>query len=163
MLVLTCYSFYLLHAAFSILLSAVEAVISDESFKLESSIASEVLRVGQQMYQWLKESSSFTPAEMFAKSVVCQLQSCIPPHGMFKTRREWTWSNYHQLRCSSGYIQAWKSFLDKSLGTPGHPIFWQSVGDSIFKSLIKKSFPVVRHDAVVEDTPTINHQEMNAL
>ena len=158
--------FYFLHAVFSLLLASVEAVTRDESFKVESSIASEVLKIGRQLQQWLKESTNVAPAEVFAKSVVCQLQSCIPASGRsksVKTRREWTWSNYHQLRCSSGYISAWKNFLCKSIGTLGHPIFWQSVGDGIFKSLIKKSFPVIRQEAAVEAAPTISHQEMNTL
>jgi len=99
-------------------------VIGDESFKVESKIASEVLKVGQKAYQWLKES---TNAELFAKSVVHQLKSCIPARGRFKSvqaRREWMWSNYHQVRCSSVYISAWKIFLCQNLGTPGRPIFW---------------------------------------
>jgi len=154
--------------AFSLLLCAVEAVIGDESFKVESKIASEVLKVGQKAYQWLKEPTNVNQAELFAKSVVYQLESCIPTRGRFKSvqaRRERMWSNYHHVRCSSVYISAWKIFLCQNLGTPGHPIFWQCVGDRIFKSLIKKSFPVIRQEAEVDDTitPTISYQEMNAL
>ena len=98
--------------------------------------------------------------------MVCQLQSCILASGRYKsvkTKREWTWSNYHQLQCSSGYISTWKNFLCKSIGTSGRPIFWQSIGDGIFKSLIKKSFPVIRQEAAVEAAPTISYQEMNTL
>ena len=62
-------------------------------------------------------------------------------------------------RCTS----AWKSFLGQNLGTQGHPIFWQRVGDAILKMLVKRSFPVIRQEAAVEGIPTINHQEMNAL
>ena len=96
------------------------------------------------------------------------LRSCIPARGQFKSvqaRREQMWSNYHQVRCSSVYISAWKIFLCQNLGTPGHAIFLQCVGDRIFKSLIKKSFPVIQQEAEVDNTitPTISHQEMNAL
>ncbi len=155
-----------MYIACSLLLSAVEAVISDESFKVESKIASEVLKVGQEMQKCLKESRNATQAEEFAKSIVCQLQRCIPDSGRFKTvqsRRERMWSNYHQLRCSSKYIAAWKTFLYQRLGTVGHPIFWQCVGDRLFKSLIQDSFTVTSQAAAVELPPAISQQEVNAL
>ena len=57
--------FIYLHAAFSLLLSAVESVIGDESFKLKSSIASKVLKVGQQLHQWLKAPTNAALAVEF--------------------------------------------------------------------------------------------------
>ena len=143
-------------AAFSLFVSGVEAVIGDESFNVDSSVSAEVLKVGQKVHQWLKEPNNFDKAEQFAKSVVCQLQSCIPASGRFKSvqsRRERMWGNYHQVRCSSACTSAWKSFLGLNLGTQGHPIFWQRVGDGILKTLVKRSFPVIRQEAGNECSP----------
>lgn len=148
------------------MLSGVEAVIGDKSFMVDSTISSEVLKVGTKVHQWLKETNNFNQADQFAKSIVRQLQSCIPASDRFKSvqsRRERMWGNYHRVRCSLAYTSAWKSFLGHNLETEGHPIFWQRVGDSILKALIEKSFPVIRQEAAVKSAPTISHQEMNAL
>ena len=158
--------FSYVRAAFSLLLGTLEAVLGDKSFQVESPIAADVLRVGERVNKWLNESCNLPEAEQFANSVVCQLQRCIPASGRFKVvqaRRECMWSSYHQLRCSSGYASAWQSFLTEAVGETGHPIFWQSVGDGIFKSLIKTTFPIIRREAPAERTPTITRQEMNAL
>ena len=138
--------------------SGVEAVIVDESFNVGSSVSAEVLKVGQRVHRWLKEPSNFDQADQFSKSVVSQLQWCIPASDRFKSvqsRRERMWGDYHQLHCSSAYTSAWKIFLGQNLGTQGHPIFWQRVGDAIFKMLVKRSFPVIRQEAAVEGIPTI--------
>ena len=47
-------------AAFSLLLSGVEAVIGDESFNVGSSISAEVLKVGQKVQKWLQEPNNKT-------------------------------------------------------------------------------------------------------
>ena len=134
-----------IYAAFKLLLSSVEALTCDQSFMLHSSVASLVVDLGQKMLQWLKEARNESQAREFASTIVCRLQDCIPPSDKFKSvqsRRERMWSNYHQLRCSSEYTSAWNSFLIQCLGTPGHPILLQNVGDRLFKCLIKSSFPI---------------------
>lgn len=153
-------------AAYYHLLSSVETVISDGGFTVESCVAANVLKDGQKLHRWLKESVNTILAEEFAKSVVCKLQSCIPDCGRFKTvqlRRECMWSNYHTLRCSTEYSEAWNAFTHQSLQKQTHPIFWQCIGDAIFRQLIKESFPIMRRETSAEMTPTISHQEANAL
>ena len=73
------------------------------------------------------------------------------------------WSSYHKLRCSSEYASAWQSFLTEAVGETGHLIFGQSVGDGIFKSLIKTTFAIIRREAPAERAPTITRKEMNAI
>jgi hypothetical protein len=55
-LIFTCYSGILFSFQPSVFRSR-RAVLGGGSFKLESSIAAEVLQVGQAMFQWLKEST----------------------------------------------------------------------------------------------------------
>ena len=134
--------------------------------KVNSGISSEVLKVGKKVHQWVKETNNFNQADQFTKSIVHQLQSCIPASDCFKSvqsRKERMWGNYHWVRCSSAYTSAWKSFLGHNLESDAHPILWQRVGDSILKALIDKSFPVIRQEAAVKSAPIISHQEMNAL
>jgi len=130
-----------------------------------SNITSEVMKVGQKVYQSLKEFTNVNQAELFAKSIVHQLESYIQEEACSSMKGV----DVEQLSSGSVFLcvhfLAWKSFLCPNLGTLGHPIFWKCVGDHLFKSLIKKSFPVIRQEAEVDDTltPTISYQEMNAL
>ena len=158
--------FYFLHAVFSLLLASVEAVTRDESFKVESSIASEVLKIGRQLQQWLKESTNVSPAEVLPSlwSASCRVVfQLVAGTNQLRQGGSGCGATIISFDVLLDTFSAWKNFLCKSIGTLGHPIFWQSVGYGIFKSLIKKSFPVIRQEAAVEAAPTISHQEMNAL
>ena len=104
------------HAAYSVLLKAVKEVMEEnEALKLQSTIAAGGFEVGRKMYQWLQDSAdNITRAQQFAESMIAELKGCIPSCGAYKsfqTRREWMWTNYHQLRCSTTYTSAWKTFL----------------------------------------------------
>lgn len=71
------------------------------------------------------------------------------------------------LRCSSEYILVWKTFLSNNLQATSHPIFWQCIGDKLFKSIIKNTFLLASTSseaaAADKEAPTISHQEANAL
>ena len=115
------------YTAYCHLLSGLETVINDGGFSVDSSVAADILKDGQELYQCLKQATNTILAEEFARSMVCKLQSCIPDCGRYKTvqlRRECMWSNYHTLRCSTEYSTAWNDFILQSLQTRSHPIFW---------------------------------------
>ena len=162
------------HAAYSVLLKAVKEVMEEnEALKLQSTIAAGGFEVGRKMYQWLQDSAdNITRAQQFAESMIAELKGCIPSCGAYKSfqaRREWMWTNYHQLRCSTTYTSAWKTFLCGCIATPGQPIYWQSVGDKMFHSILKTAFPVnsvtVRSevDGDHEAETSITDQEVKAL
>ena len=56
------------------------------------------------------------------------------------------WSALQQLRNSATYKTLWSSFL-KSQGCEADPIFYQYVGDHMFKDLVKKKYVIHERDA----------------
>ena len=51
-------------------------------------------------------------------------------------QRENMLSKYHQLRISGEYIALWNMFTTKATGSPASPIYYQHVGNTLFKILI---------------------------
>ena len=137
-----------------------------DCFTMESSIASKVYQVLNDLQLWLKVSSNNDIAKMFACCFVRQLQQCIPPANQFKavkTRRERMWYNYHKLRCSLEYTTMWTTFLTTNLNAECHPILWQLISDRVFKSLVKKQFPLDSPSGAADEVPDMTNQEVNAL
>ena len=147
--------------------SALEGFLKDKGYT-ESPISIQVFEVANKLHQWMKDPRNKPVATEFSTSVVCHLEKCIPPNDKFKTvqtRRERMWSNYHTLRCSLEYILVWKTFLSNNLQATSHPIFWQCIGDKLFKSIIKNSFSLATSSerGAGKEAPIISHQEANAL
>lgn len=152
-------------AALSLLQSALEGFVKNKTYMRESPIAAQVFEAAKKLHLWMKDPRNKPVAEQFSTFIVQHLEKCIPPSNQFKTvqtRRERMWSNYHTLRCSSEYVLLWKTFLSNNLQETGHPIFWQSIGDALLKSIIKNAF-VLEAAAAGKEASAITHQEANAL
>ena len=60
------------------------------------------------------------------------------------------WSALHQLHNSATYKTLWSSFL-KSKGCEADPIFYQYVGDHMFKDLVKKQYVIHERETLPRD------------
>lgn len=71
-------------------------------------------------------------------------------------------SKYHQLRISENYIRLWKAFTMKATGSPATPIFYQHIGNTLFKILIEKYYST--HSSGDDmDIPPLTFTEENVL
>ena len=151
-----------LFLASSYLAAGVQAVIGDDAFHTESTIAASVLRAAKELNEWLKRPENQPSAEEFSSLLLSSVKACVA-RDMTSTRsREKMWSSYHQLRCSAAYISRWQCFLKQSLGVEGHPILFQSIGNAVLEKLVKEKCPVSQ-TAGAEEQPEITMQELNAL
>ena len=158
------FSLYI-YIAFSLLQSSVEGHTGDKSFAPESTVDSLVLELAHKMLQWLKVPRNENLAKEFAYSIMCQLRDCIPPYEWFKevqSRCERMWTSF-VAPLNTMYVSEWKMFLFQALGESGRPIFWQSVANSLFKTIIKDSFPVSTQATSVDYPLHVTQQELNAL
>ena len=146
--------------------------MTKEKSKLPSSTAAEVVKIGQEMAEWLKNPANSTAAEVFANSLIQQLSRCVPAAesvgaALNQRRREEMWTRYHQLRCSKEYTAVWQTFLEIQLNiSNAHPVFWQSVGDGILAQVIKKQFSLPQQARAGNSSPqslAISNRETNAL
>ena len=126
-----------------------------------------MFEVANKLLQWMKDPRNKPVAKEFSTAIIRHLEKCISPSDQLKTmqtRRERMWSNYHTFRCSSEYILVWKTLLSNNLQATSHPIFWQCIGDKLFKRIIKDTASTSSEVAAADkEAPTISHQEANAL
>ena len=144
-----------------ILVEAVDAVLNDESFSIPSPNTHLVCKLAEILSKWIK--SNQIEVKIFEDNLVASLDNCIPTENLsHKVTRERIWSNYHVLRTSDDYISDWETFLQKAGATEFSPIFYQYVGDYIFKQLITSKYPV-SDKAGEEISKTLTYPEMNGL
>ena len=98
--------------------------------------------------------------KFFEGNLVASLDNCIPTENLsHKVTRERIWSNYHVLHTSDDYISDWETFLQKAGATEFSPIFYQYVGDHIFKQLINSKYPVSDKKAGEEVSEMLTYPE----
>ena len=79
--------------------------------------------------------------EEFCKHLVQFLRGCLPQVSS-QSGREKMWLQYHTIRTSKDYFILWNNFLTKSIRAGLTPIFFQFITDTMFKKLVKESYPV---------------------
>ena len=80
-----------------------------------------------------------------------------------KVMRERIWTAYHLLRTSDDYTSDWKDFIQKTGIVELSAIFYQYVGDYIFKQMITLKYPLTNQETCVEESETLSYEELNGL
>ena len=73
------------------------------------------------------------------------------------------WTSYYLLCTSDDYISDWKALLLKTGTDELSAIFYQYVGDYIFKQLIALKYPVTGGESCTERSETLSYEELNGL
>ena len=123
-------------------MAAVDRVLKDDAFQLPSPCATATISVARTVSAWIKENNS--AVNKFEKDLVSSLTTCLeqPKVKSANINREKMWRAYHQLRTSDGYVKKWEKFL-QAAGIAGKcSIFFQTIGDHLFKELIKVHHPL---------------------
>jgi len=97
----------------------------------------------------------------FADELVHLLQSCFRPRASCTKERAKMWAALHQLRISPIYKALWSGFL-KSLTCEADPIFYQYVGDQLFKILLKKQCVLHERETPHADVG-LSYEEKNVI
>ena len=145
----------------SLLVKGVYAVLADDSFKLTSCRATRVLKTAKCLANWIPNHHD--EVAFFEKKLTASLSGCMQGTLSSKKGRERMWSLYHSLRTSDDYTGEWCTFLQRSGATEMSSIFYQYVGDYMFKQLIKLHHPL--HVSVVKGTDhsTLTYEEKNGI
>lgn len=138
------------------LVNAVEAVLTDSGFKVDSPDAAAALNTAGALLDWCKKEENSLVLKSFSKYLTSNLKPCLGKEKLsLRTRKSRMWGHYHQLRTSEKFAQEWKDFLTKSVGSEvAIPAFFQFVTDKVFKDIIKQEFElnVSRSNACCEMT-----------
>jgi hypothetical protein len=126
------------NAELKLFIDAVNDVLEDEGFHLNTPYASTALEAARSLLEWTKRSDDNNmEVTHFSKSLVKHLRNCLPA-GL---NREKMWRNFHQFRSSKDHLLLWDKFLKESIGKGG-PIFFQYVTNRMFGQLIRQHFPL---------------------
>ena len=150
-----------------IFIRAVEAVIADEMFEVESEYTSVALETALAMQEWWKQSpSNLELLTKFAHILHVRLNACFAySRSTLQLKKERMWGAYHRLRTADSFVQDWRIFLNHSVNMKAFSAFYQFVTHTIFKELIKAQYPVSSNEAVNIELPSrpLTHEEQNAL
>ena len=130
---------------------------------LPSDCAKTTVDTAKTVLTWATANKS--EAERFEESLVSSLDSCLQ-HAKVKSEkinRERMWCAYHTLRTSDTYITDWETFLQSAGITKGSVMFYQCIGDHIFKDMIRLHFPLPEAEDAGILKSTLTYMETNAI
>ena len=100
----------------------------------------------------------------FEEKLLASFDNCISSENTSqKVARERMWTSYYLLCTSDDYISDWKAFLVKTGTDELSAIFYQYIGDYIFKQLIALKYPVTGGESCAERSETLSYEELNGL
>ena len=148
-------------------MKAVECVVEDEGFNIQSPLAEKATKTAVEVLGWCSCTNNRLEIESFAKCIYSKLQVALtqPVSGRDPSkRREKMWRNYHVIRSSEDFVGLWIDFLAKSSGRPASPTFYQYVTDKLFRMMIKKEFSTeTRREVEADVVEELSYEEDNAL
>lgn len=145
------------------LLEAVQAVLKDEGFQVESLHAETALKTASLVLEWGREPENREKLEVFSHVLVVRLRACFTSkRTTAQLQRERMWGAYHQLRTADTFVKDWRAFLNDSVGQKAYPAFFQFVTHTVFKELLKHQYPVSEQTTENPERP-LTYQEQNAL
>ena len=126
---------------------ALVVMLSDEGFKLPSTLAQNAHRCATLLLEWFDEENNTLKADEFCAKLIHLLETCFHTSRSTRIQRERLCEKLFKLRASDEYRELWSNFLAASIHMAACPIFYQAVTDIIMKALTKIKYPVT-------DTPT---------
>lgn len=145
-----------------LLAKGVQALLKDESFTLNTAPAMAAREIAEQLRTWIPGHQD--KVSQFEAKLVDSLSTCMHSNAKsHKVRREKMWTRYHTLRTSTTYHTEWQTFLTSSASVSTvSPMFYQYVGNFIFKELICEHFPIEKSSDANPIQP-LTYDETNAL
>ena len=133
-----------------------DAILHDDCFLIPSPNAYLVCKLANTVSKWIKNNRS--EAMEFQEKLITSFDKCMPPQNMSqKVTREQIWTSIHLLHTSDDYISNWKGFLLKTGTVELSAIFYQYIGNHIFKQLIALKYPVT-DEICAERSETLSYE-----
>ena len=143
---------------------AVEEVL--HSFRVSSPHSNKAVEMANSVLLWCRIPENSDIFQAFTTKLFTMLESTMKFKKRIKysTMMERVWGCYHQQRCSQEFKTLWCDFLQKvsDTCTAPSPIFYQYVTDSIFKDMIKDTFPIRECDTE-DKRQSISYEEANSV
>ena len=105
-----------------ILKRAVENVLADDGFKIQTPSSRSAVEDARKLLQWFSLPNSKEVFYEFAEMLVSDVDKCFDPPkniskrgSMLQGRREAMWSSYHKLSTSDTFAKNWERFLTVSI------------------------------------------------
>ena len=136
-------------------------VLSDDGFGVSSELAQKAIETAKCVLRWCEDDANVEVLKCFADELVHLLQSYFQSGATCSKDRGKMWGLLHQLRNSPMYKTLWSGFL-KSLRLEADPIFYQYVGDQLFKILLKKQCVLCERRTPLTDE-TLSYEEKNVI
>lgn len=143
----------------SLLVTSLKMMSEDEKFKSRSRTSSNILRSSKCLHQWCTDKRHASALNLFSKSVIGDLQSCL---GTAEGKKEKMWALYHELRTSPTFQLKWTSFLCTSV-SDCHPVFFQYLTDVLFNNLLIKKATKPPSTTPSSSATPLTLEEQNAL
>ena len=146
---------------------AINAMVADKSFGIQSSSAISALNTAKALVKWIPKN--INEVESLQTQLQDILSPCIQSLSSSSTAnatvRAKMWSKYHAVRTSAVYLDAWKAFLQKSSASQMEtsPMFCQYVGHQLFLHLIKSSCTFTTNNGNCEIPLELSDEEIQAL
>ena len=143
-------------------MKGVKALLADGSFTLPSSPATRARKVGECVFKRIQENLS--EAAEFEHKLQTLLNTCLQSQSSSqRVKRERMWSLYHILRTSDSYHTEWQVFQIRCGISEESAIFFQYIGDYVFKEMIKLHFPLESAQGTATGPGALTNEETNAL
>lgn len=143
-------------------ITAVEALLAEEMFEVESDYTSAALKTAVAVREWARQAANRDQLCSFAHVLIVRLNACFPcKHSTIQLRKERMWGAYHRFRTSNTFVRDWQAFLSTSVQLKAFPAFYQFVTHHLFKDLIKMHYPVVEKIDDQQESPArpLTHEE----
>ena len=138
---------------------------------MPSASATSALKMAQDLMKWMP--SNDVNVKAFHNDIVELLRGCIKPIKLLTSskktctrRRVKMWSSYHVVRTSQDYVDKWMAFLRDSSTLPATqlcPVFFQYVGNQIFRQLVRDECGFSLECSNLGTTEQLTYEELNAL
>ena len=148
---------------------AINALVADKAFAIPSASAISALNTAKMLVKWIP--TKLIEVESLQNQLQHILSPCIKSISLSSKAnasvRSKMWQQYHSVRTSTVYLDAWKAFLQKSstIHTEAASLmFCQYVGHQLFLHLIKSNCTLSTNDAPNHHIPLeLTDEEIQAL
>ena len=136
-------------------------LLEDRSFYINPDVE-RIIETAKDFIKWA-EPQHPPYFVQFSQSLMTALYSCFQSRKSIQAEREYTCTQYHFMRTSPDYHNAWSTFLLNAINTNPGPIFYQYVTHTIMTELISQHYPLKDNQSSTPHGQDLTNIEENAL
>ena len=147
--------------ASEILVKALQQILDDDSFKINSPVTVQARKSAEMLLEWCLRNINDDKLNAFGEQLLQSLKQVILSSRTksYSHSKEKLWKGFFN-RCSHDFIKQWTDFL-VVVDEPVKPLLFQHLTDLIFQVLLHDHFKIIHIDQEVSSEMTEN--ESSAL